>query len=60
MPHLEIKEVVLNHCKIINNYYQQDSRFLFTFIPNKPFGSLLEISPTNDIFLKTLDSDSRH
>ena len=57
MPHLEIKEVVLNHCKIINNYYQQDSRFLFTFIPNKPFGSLLEISPTNDIFLKTLDSE---
>ena len=57
MPHLEIKEVVLNHCKIVNNYYQQDSRFLYTFIPNKPFGSLLEISPTNHIFLKTLDSE---
>ena len=28
MPHLEIREVVLNHCKIVNNYYQQDSRFL--------------------------------
>ena len=27
------------------------------FVPNKPFGSLLEISPTNDIFLKTLNSE---
>ena len=57
MPHLEIKEVVLNHCKIVNNYYQQDSRFLYTFIPNKPFGSLLEISPANQIFLKTFNAE---
>ena len=27
---------------------------MYTFVPNKPFGSLLEISPTNHIFLKTL------
>ena len=47
MPHLEITEVVLVHCDIVNNDYQQDSRVLFTFVPNKPFGSLLEISPTN-------------
>ena len=53
MPHLEIAKLVLIHCNIVNNDYQQDSRELYTFVSNKPFGSLLEISPTNDIFLKT-------
>ena len=48
--HLEITEVVLVHCNIVNNGYQQDSRVLYRFLPNKPFGSLLEISPTNHIF----------
>ena len=55
--HLEIKEVLLVHCNIVNNDYQQDSRVLYTFVRNKPFGSLLEISPTNHIFLKTFDSE---
>ena len=55
VPHLEITEVV--HCDIVNNDYQQDSRVLYTFVPNKPFGSLLEISPTNHIFLKTFNSE---
>ena len=55
-PHLEIKKVVLVHCNIVNNDYQQNSRVLYTFVPNKPFGSLLEISPTNHIFLKTFNS----
>ena len=55
--HLEITEAVLIHCDIINNDYQQDSRVLYTFVPNKPFGSLLEISPTNHIFLKTFNSE---
>ena len=54
VPHLEITEVVLLHCNIVNNDYQQDSR---VFVPNKPFGSLLEISPTNHIFLKTFNSE---
>ena len=57
VPHLEIREVVLVHCNIVNNDYQQDSRVLYTFVPNKPFGSLLEISPTNHIFLKTFNSE---
>ena len=57
VPHLEITEEVLVHCNIVNNDYQQDSRVLYTFVPNKPFGSLLEISPTNDIFLKTFNSE---
>ena len=57
VPHLEIIEVVLVHCNIVNNDYQQDSRVLYTFVPNKLFGSLLEISPTNHIFLKTFNSE---
>ena len=44
-PHLEIVELVLIHCNLVNNNYQQNSRILYTFVPNKPFGSLLEISP---------------
>ena len=55
VPHLEITEVVLVHCNIVNNDDQQDSRVLYTFVPNEPFGSLLEISPTNHIFLKTFN-----
>ena len=57
VPHLEITEVILVHYNIVNNDYQQDSRVLYTFVPNKPFGSLLEISPTNHIFLKTFNSE---
>ena len=57
IPHLEIKEVVLVHCDIVNNDCQQDTRLLYTFVPNKPFGSLLEIYPTNHIFLKTFNSE---
>ena len=57
VPHLEITEVVLVHCNMVNNDYQQDSRVLYTFIPNNPFGSLLKISPTNHIFLKTFNSE---
>ena len=40
VPHLEIAGLVLVHCNLFNNDYQQDSRILYTFIPNKPFGSL--------------------
>ena len=47
---LEITELVLVHCDLVNNYYQQDSRTLYAFFPNKPFGILLEISPKNHIF----------
>ena len=43
VPKLEITEVVLVHCNIVNNYYQQDSRVLYTFVPNMLLGSLLKI-----------------
>ena len=39
VPHLEIVELVLIHCNVVNNNYQQNSRLLYTFVPNKPFGS---------------------
>ena len=42
IPHLEIVELVLIHCNLVNNNYQQNSRISYTFVPNKPFGSLLE------------------
>ena len=57
VPHLEIVEFVLVHCNLVNNDYQPDSRILYTFVPNKPFGCFLEISPTNHIFLKTFNSE---
>ena len=57
VPHLDITEVVLVHCNIVSNDYQQDSRVLYTFVQNKPFGSILEISPANHIFLKTVNSE---
>ena len=57
VPHIEIAEVVLVHCNIVNNDYQQDSRVLYTFVQNKSFGSLLDISPSNHIFLKTFNSE---
>ena len=50
VPHFEIAKVVLVHCNLFHNNYQQDSRVLYTFVPIKPFGNLLEISPKNYIF----------
>ena len=55
--HLEIVELVLVHCNFVNNDCQIDSRILYTFVTNKPFGSLLEISPTNHIFLESFNSE---
>ena len=49
VPTLEITEVVLVHC-------QQVSRVVYTFVPNKSFGQLLDISPKSFIFLETFNS----
>ena len=57
VPHLEIAGVVLVHCNIVNNDYQEELRLLHTFVPNKSFGQLLDISPKNFTFLKTFDSE---
>ena len=57
VPPLGITEVVLVHCNMVNNDYQHDSRVLYTFVPSKSFGSLLDISPSYHIFLKTFNSE---
>ena len=57
VPHLDFTEIVLIHCDLLNNDYQQDSRVLYTFVPNKSFGQLSNISPKNFIFLKTFNSE---
>ena len=54
MTHLKINEVALTHRNVVSNDYQQDSRVLYTFVSNKSFGQLLDISPQNFIFLKIL------
>ena len=57
VPYLEITEVILVHCNIVNNNYQQNSRILYIFAPNRSFGQLLYISPKNFILIKTFDSE---
>ena len=57
VPRLENVEVVLVHCNLVNNSYQQHSRVLFTFIPNKQYGQLICISPHSLIFLKTMNTE---
>ena len=52
-PNIEISEVVLVHCNTVNNDYQHDSRFLYTFFPKKSFSQLLDILYINLIFKKT-------
>ena len=54
VPHLEITEVVLIHCNVVSNDYQQDSKVLYPFDSNKSFGQLLDISPKKIIFSKKL------
>ena len=56
IPYLEITEVVLVHCNILRKDYQQNSRVLYAFVPNKPFSQLLDISPKKFIFLITFKS----
>ena len=43
VPKLESVEVVLVHCNLVNNNYQQASKVLFTFVPNKQLGQLINI-----------------
>ena len=57
VPYLEITEVVLLHCNVVSNSYKQNSRVLYTFVSNKSFSQLLDISCNNFIFLKTFDSE---
>ena len=57
VPRLENVEVVLVHRNLVNNSYQQASRVLFTFVPNKQYGQLISISPHSLVFLKTVNTE---
>ena len=57
IPRLENVEVVLVHCNLVNNSYQQHSRVLFTFVPTKQYGKLISISPHSLVFLKTMNTE---
>ena len=46
--------IVLIHCNIVNNNYQQDSRVLYTVVPNRSFGQLLGISPKKNYIFKNI------
>ena len=52
VPYVETTKVILVHCNIVNSNYQQDSRVLYVFVPNKCFAQLLDISPKNFIYSK--------
>ena len=57
VPKLENVEVVLVHCNLVNNTYQQHSRVLFAFVSIKQYGQLISISPHSLVFLKTMNTD---
>ena len=57
VPKLETVEVVLVHCNLVNNNYQQASKVLFTFVPNKRFGQLITITPHSPTMLKTANAE---
>ena len=57
VPRLEVAEVVLVHCNLVNNNYQQASKVLFTFVPNKQFGQLITITPHSLTMLKTTNEE---
>ena len=57
VPRLEITELVLVYCNIINIDYQQDTRVSHTFTSNKSFCQLLDNSPEKIMFLKIFNSE---
>ena len=57
VPRLENVEVVLVHCNLVNNSYQQHSRVLFTFVPTKRYGQLISILPHSLVFLKKVNTE---
>ena len=57
MPKLETAEIVLVHCNLVYNNYQQASKVLFTFVLNKQFGQLITITPHSPTMLKTTNAE---
>ena len=57
VPKLESFEVVLVHCNLVKNDYQNTSKVLFNFVPNKPFGQLINISPQSLTMMNTVNAE---
>ena len=57
VPKSETAELVLVHCNLVNKNYQQTSKVLFTFVPNKQFGQLITITPHSPTILKTTNAE---
>ena len=57
VPKLESVDLVLVHCNLVNNSYEQASKVLFTFVPNKKYGQLITVSPETLIILKTVNTE---
>ena len=57
VPRIETVEVVLVHCNLVNNNYQQESKGLFTFVPNKQFGQVITFTPHSLTLLKTTNAE---
>ena len=57
MPKLESVEAVLVHCNLVKNDYQHASKVLFTFVPNKQFRQLINISPHSLIMMNTINTN---
>ena len=57
VPKLEGVDLVLLHCNLVNNSYQQASKVLFTFVLNEKYGELITVSPNSLIMLKTINTE---
>ena len=54
---LESVEVILVHCNLVKNDYRHASKVLFSFVPNKQFGQLLNISPHAFTMMNTVNTE---
>ena len=57
VPKLESVEVALVHCNLVKNFFQQAPKVLFTLVPNKRFGRLINISPHSLTMLNTTNAE---
>ena len=57
VPKLESIAVVLVHCSLVKNDYQHTSKVLFSFVPNKQFGQLINISPHSSTMMNTVNAE---
>ena len=57
LPKLESVKVVLVHCNLVKNDYQDSSKVSFSFVPNKQFGPLINISPNSLTMMNTVNSE---